>query len=134
MPGCVLRVAGSTRKVKQFLASSSLKPAKVYYKGDLGFIKSRGPTRISGFNVTLSCSDGSSISKQAKEAARFINAYRKEFDMIKALKFKEATLDFGLWDLATEDRPWPIYRLPRSIIDLASEYGFDIELSFYGKS
>ena len=134
MPGCVLRVVGSTRKVRQFLASSSFKPTKVYYKGEPGFIKSRGPTRISGFNLTLSGSDGSSISKQAKEAVRFIKRHQEEFNLLKALKFKEATLDFGLWDLATEDRPWPIYRLPRSIIDLASKYGFDIELSFYGKS
>ncbi len=42
------------------------------------------------------------------------------------------TLDFGLYDLATENRPWPSYRLPVPLIELAGKYGIQVELSFYG--
>jgi hypothetical protein len=42
------------------------------------------------------------------------------------------TLDFGLYDRATEERPWPSYHLPASLIELAGKYHIEIELSFYG--
>jgi hypothetical protein len=42
------------------------------------------------------------------------------------------TLDFGLYCTATEDRPWPSYRLPAALIALAGKQGIEIELSFYG--
>jgi len=42
------------------------------------------------------------------------------------------TLYFGLYDRATAKRPWPSDRLPRSVIQLASKHGIEIELSFYG--
>jgi hypothetical protein len=41
-------------------------------------------------------------------------------------------LDFGLYDLATNDRPWPTYRLPLALVELAGKHHIEIELSFYG--
>jgi hypothetical protein len=40
-------------------------------------------------------------------------------------------LDFGLYYQATPDRPWPSYRLPAALVELAGKYGIEIELSFY---
>lgn len=42
------------------------------------------------------------------------------------------TLDFGLYDRANEDGPWPSYRLPSALIEIAGRHGLEIELSFYG--
>jgi hypothetical protein len=42
------------------------------------------------------------------------------------------TLDFGLYGHATVERPWPSYRLPVTLIQLAGKYGIGIDLSFYG--
>jgi hypothetical protein len=41
------------------------------------------------------------------------------------------TLDFGLHDGATANRPWPSYRLPVTLIELAGKYGIEVEMSFY---
>jgi hypothetical protein len=122
MPDCVLRVAGSTRKVKKFLAESSLEPADVYFRGEPGIVKSRGPIKISGFNVSLSGFHGTSIAKQARQAIKFIEAHRDDFTALASYKFRHATLDFGLYDLTTEKRPWPCYRLPKRLVELAGAY------------
>ena len=42
------------------------------------------------------------------------------------------TLDFGVYDRKSADKPWPTYRLPVPLIELAGNHGIEIELSFYG--
>ena len=132
MPDCMLRVAGSTKKVKQFLDSSPLEPHKVYYRGDPGFLKSRGPMKISGFNFSLSGFYGTSIQKQARDVIRNLERLKPEFERMASFKFKYMTLDFGLNDMASEEYPWPTYRLPKKLISLAGHLGFDIVLSSDG--
>ena len=130
MPSCMLRVSGSTAKVRKFLAASSIQPVRVFWKGEPSILKSRGPIKTSGFNIALSGADG--LPAQATQAAKFIRKHKDDILLIKSLGFSSATIDFGLYDLATEDRPWPSYRLPTAIIQLAGELGCNIELSFYG--
>jgi hypothetical protein len=133
MPGCILRVQGSTAKVRQFLAGSRLRPARIYFKGDPGFPKSRGPSKSSGFNLALSRTNlGSSSLKQCMTAVAFIRRHRKEFQRLRKAQFKHAVLDFGLYDRASKKYPWPSYTLSRQLVALAGEFGFDIVLSFYG--
>lgn len=126
----MLRVSGSTAKVRKFLAASSLQPVHVFWKGEPGVIKSRGPIKTSGFNIALSRAED--LPAQATQAARFIRRHKDDLLLIKSLGFSLVTIDFGLYDLATEDRPWPSYRLPVTFIQLAGELGCTIELSFYG--
>jgi hypothetical protein len=130
MPSCMLRVSGSTAKVRKFLATSSIQPARVFWKGDLSVLKSRGPIKISGFNIELSGADG--IAAQAAQAAKFIRKHKQDLLLIRSLGFSAATIDFGLYDLATEDHPWPTYQIPPPLVLLAGELGCGIELSFYG--
>jgi hypothetical protein len=130
MPSCVLRVSGSTAKVRKYLATSDVQPIRVFWKGDTGVLKSRGPITTSGFNVELSRAEG--IAAQAAQAVKFIRKHKDSLLLIKDIGFSSASIDFGLYDLATEDRPWPSYRLPPSFVELASELGCHIELSFYG--
>ena len=132
MPGCILRVAGSTEKVKRFLRQSHIEPCKVYWRGEPGFPKSRGPNKVSGFNISLSGSNGESIEKHAQQAIAYLRKHHEEMALIKSLGFKRTSIDFGLYDLSTEERPWPSYRLPSSLVQLAGELGFEIVLSFYG--
>jgi hypothetical protein len=42
------------------------------------------------------------------------------------------TLDFGLYDDSTENRPWASYRLPAALIEIAGKHRIEIILSFYG--
>ena len=130
MPSCMLRVSGSTAKVRRFLATSSIQPDRVFWKGDAGVLKSRSPIKTSGFNIELSGADG--IAAQTAQAAKFIRKHKQDLLLIRGLGFSAATIDFGLYDLATEDRPWPCYQVPRPMVLLASELGCSIELSFYG--
>lgn len=130
MPSCMLRVSGSTAKVRKFLATSSVQPARVFWKGAPGLPKDRGHIKTSGFNIELSCAEG--LPSQARQVAKFIRKHKDDFLLIRSLGFSSATIDFGLYDLATEDRPWPSYRLPVTIIQLAGEFGCNIDLSFYG--
>jgi len=126
----MLRVSGSTAKVRKFLATSSIQPGRVFWKGEPSILKSRGAIKTSGFNIELSGAEG--LPAQATQAAKFIRKHKNDMLLIKSLGFSPATIDFGLYDLATEDRPWPSYRLPTAIIQLADELGCNIELSFYG--
>jgi len=80
----------------------------------------------------MSGSHGRSIEKLARQASSFMLEHRADMTLLKSMKFKRSTIDFGLYDLATEEHPWPSYRLPTSIIEMAGEFGFEIELSFYG--
>lgn len=130
MPSCMLRVSGSTAKVRKFLAESSLQPVRVFWKGQPGVIQSRGPIQTSGFNITLSRAEG--LPVQARQAVRFMRKHRDDMLLIRSLGFSSVTLDFGLYDLATEDRPWPSYRRPTTLVQLAAELGCNIDLSFYG--
>lgn len=132
MPGCVLRVAGASAKVKKFLHCGTLEPSRVYWRGDPGFPASRGPVRVSGFNVPMSGSHGGSIARQAQQVQAFLRQHRGDMLLIRDLRFKYVTADFGLNDLATEERPWPTYRVPASLIQLLGEFRFEVELSFYG--
>lgn len=133
MPSCVLRVAGSSAKVKRFLKESSLAPSKVFLRGELGFPESRGLLRTSGFNIPISRSNSETIEAQARDALAFFRKHRAELLRMKSMKFKSAMVDFGLHDLATEERPWPSYRLPAAFIEAAGELGLEVVLSFYGK-
>jgi hypothetical protein len=68
----------------------------------------------------------------ASEALAFMRQHREDFVLLKAMRFRSATLDFGLYDLSSEDRPWPSYRLPAKLVEAAGEFGLGVVLSFYG--
>lgn len=130
MPSCILRVSGSAVKVRKFLSASSIQPARIFWRGEPHALKGRGLMNTSGFNIQLSSAEG--LPAQAAQAARFIRRHKSDLLLIRSIGFSSGTIDFGLYDLATEDRPWPSYRLPPAIIQLAGELGCSIDLSFYG--
>ena len=130
MPSCVLRVSGSTAKVRRFLASSALEPDRVFWKGEPVNRASKRLVQHSGFNIELSAAEG--LPSQAAQAVRFARRHQAALSLIPQLGFRAVSIDFGLYDLATEDRPWPSYSIPVAVARLAAELGAKIELSFYG--
>ena len=130
MPSCVLRVSGATSKVREFLRESRLEPDRVFWKGEPINAANTRIATASGFNIQLSSAEG--LAAQSSQAARFIRKHRSDLLLIKSLRFLAVSIDFGLYDLATEERPWPSYSVPAPIVELASQLGASIELSFYG--
>ena len=130
MPSCVLRVSGATAKVRGFIAQSHLQPSRIFWKGEPVNAASKRIVAASGFNIELSAAD--SLALQASQAVKFIRRHKSDLLLIKGLGFRAVSIDFGLYDLATEDRPWPSYFVPASLVSQAAELGATIELSFYG--
>lgn len=129
MTGCVLRVSGANTQIDEFLRRSGLVPTIVFREGEASY---RGTRRTSGFNLILSGADGESLAVQVRESADFLRANRDALDLLNQLEFDAPIVDFGIYDLANYDCPWPSYRLPADFVRLAGELGFAIEISFYG--
>jgi hypothetical protein len=131
MAGCVLRIGSKTPKIEVLIKASGLRPIAIHRKG---YPRIPGGTSLShgsGFNVEVSNADGT-IEKQARDAIRFLKRHAGRLGRLQRCKdFNGMTLDFGLWNRATEDKPWPSYRLPATLIELAGKHGIEIELSFY---
>src|SRR5439155_6155164 len=86
----------------------------------------------SGFNVDVSDADGV-LEKQARDAVRFLKSHAMGLARLRRCKtFGGMTLDFGVYDRTTAERPWPTYRFPAPLIELAGKLGVELELSFYG--
>jgi hypothetical protein len=130
MPSCILRVSGSTAKVRRFLSSTALVPDPVFWKGKPANHVSKRIVQHSGFNIELSAAEG--LPRQAAQAVRFARRHQASLSLIPQLGFRTVSIDFGLFDLATEDRPWPSYSIPVAVARLAAELGATIDLSFYG--
>ena len=133
MPECILRIAASKQKIKAFLPrSKSIKPYSVLFKGTPVNSQSFRIARETGIKVLVSMADGD-LKAQASDAVRFLRRHAADLKVLMELLGPgHMRLDFGLWDKATEERPWPTYQLPHRLITEAGRYGCEIELSFYG--
>ena len=133
MPGCVLRVESATTDVEPLITASGLHPIVIHRRGQPKVPGTKILSRTPGFNIEVSSSAGG-IENQARDAVRFLKRHESALRQLRHCRsFKAMTLDFGLYDRATAKWPWPSYRLPRSLIQLASKHGIEIELSFYGR-
>jgi hypothetical protein len=82
--------------------------------------------------VDVSDADGV-LEQQARDAIRFLKNHARGLARLRRCRaFGGMTLDFGLYDRASADKPWPSYRLPVPLVELAAKHGVEIELSFYG--
>ena len=132
MPGCILRVGSKTSNVEPLLKSSGLQPIVVFRKGHPRAPGSTHLSRRSGFNVDVSRADGD-LEHQVRDAIRFLKRHAAGVSRLRRHeRFGGMTLDFGVYDRTTDQRPWPSYRIPASLIELAGKHGIEIELSFYG--
>ena len=132
MPGCVLRVVSKTRNVELLAERGRFPPLVIHTKGMPRVPGGKALSRSSGFNVRVSDADGD-LQRQARDAVRFIRRHGPDIArMRRSTSFGGLLLDFGLHYRSTRERPWPTYRLPSDLLELAARYKIDIELSFYG--
>jgi hypothetical protein len=133
MPGCVLRIRSKTSRVEDLVQASGLKPIVIHKKGYPRVTGAAAAlSRSSGFNVNVSNADGV-LEQQARDAVRFLKNHARGLARLRRCRaFGGMTLDFGIYDLATMNQPWPSYRLPVPLVELAGKHGVEIELSFYG--
>jgi hypothetical protein len=118
--------------VERLVKASGLKPIVVFRKGEARVPGSPKVNRESGFNVDVSRADGA-LEKQARDAVRFFRRHAAGISRLRRHpQFGGMTLDFAVYDRATDERPWPSYRLPASLIEVAGKHRLEIELSFYG--
>jgi hypothetical protein len=132
MSGCVLRIQSKTRNVEVLVQAFGLEPIVIHRKGQPRVPGGTHLSTKSGFNVDVSKANGT-IEKQALDAIRFLKRHVTGLGRLRRCRgFCGMTLDFGLYDRATENKPWPSYRIPAALIELAGKHGIEIELSFYG--
>jgi hypothetical protein len=132
MPGCVLRVRSKTSKVEDLVRASALQPIVIHKKGHPRVPGGTSLSPSSGFNVDVSHADGV-LEKQTRDAVRFLRRHARGLArLLRCKAFGGMTLDFAVYDRTTADRPWPSYRFPAHLIELAGKHGIELELSFYG--
>ena len=131
MPGCVLRVTTKTEQVDAAVNASGLRPIAVFNRGAP---KVPGGARVaasSGFNVEVSESED--LDEQVRDAVRFLKRHAVGLRRLHRLRiFGGMTLDFASGDRGTENVPWPSYRFPFALVELAGKHRIEIELSIYG--
>ena len=128
----VLRIRSKTARVGDLVKASGLHPIVIYKKGHPRVPGHTALSPSSGFNVDVSDADGV-LEKQARDAVRFLKSHAMGLARLRRCKtFGGMTLDFGVYDRTTAERPWPTYRFPAPLIELAGKLGVELELSFYG--
>jgi hypothetical protein len=132
MPGCVLRVRSKTSKVEDLVQASGLTPIVIHRKGHPRVPGGTALSPSSGFNVDVSDADGV-LEEQTRDAVRFLQSHARGLARLRRCKaFGGMTLDFGVYERSSSDRPWPSYRLPAPLVELAGKHAVELELSFYG--
>jgi hypothetical protein len=112
--------------------ASGLKPIAIHRKGHPRVPGGTALSPSSGFSVDVSDADGA-LEKQTRDAVWFLKSHARGLARLRRCKaFAGMTLDFGVYDRSSNDRPWPSYRLPVSLLGLAGKHGVELELSLYG--
>jgi hypothetical protein len=132
MPGAVLRVGGSKAAIRRVLASSSLKPHRVYIKGEPTSQGSPILAKSSYFLVMASNAEGDKFPRQVSEVRRFLVRYAKDLRALRRAKL-HAVIDFGVYDLRTSDRPLQSWRVDTETSKLLGTLGVDLEISIYAR-
>jgi hypothetical protein len=133
MPDCILRVSTPRAKLKACLSGlATMKPCSIFVKGQPVTPASSRLARHSGFNALVSRADGD-LPAQCLDATRFLRVHAEDLTLLhRSLGAGHMRLDFGLWDTSSEDRPWPTFFLPHTLVSAAGTFGITLELSFYG--
>ena len=124
----VLRAAGRDFDVDAFLATSTLKPCRVYRCGERR-LASMPPSEESGLNIPISDAGFAEFPKQVAEATEFLQTQAEEIRCLATFPGVEGvTLDFGI---ERRDVVVQCDLLPADLIRIAGSLGLNIELSQY---
>ena len=130
MPGAILRVGGSKASLRRFLAQTSLKPHRVYLRGEPTSHGARHVSKNSYFLVVASKAGGDDFPKQVRDVARFVKVNLKDLQAMPSHRL-HAVVDFGVYDTRTRKHPLLSWRLPVPLHSLLSKAGLEAEISIY---
>jgi hypothetical protein len=127
----MIRAEGVEFDVDAFLATSSLKPTRVFRKDEpVSARRPDGPRNASTrFNVSASDAGFDEFPRQIDEATVFLRDYGSEIERLVSYPgVASVGLDFGVF---WRDVPIHCDYLPVELLRLAGELGLDIEISHY---
>ena len=126
--GAILRVGGSRKGLRSYLAGSNLKPHRVYLRGDPISVGSNILARSNYFLVRASNAPESDFPLQVREASRFLKCHMCELKALSRHKL-HAVIDFSVFDIRSKDSPMLSWRFPSAFIRLLDEAAIDAEIS-----
>lgn len=129
----VLRASGRDFDVDAFLSESTLKPCRVYHRGEPRFPGSTHPgskrNDKSGMHLPVSITEFIEFPKQVAEATAFLEAETEEIQRLAMFPGVEGvTLDFGI---ECRDVAVQCDLLPADLIRVAGSLGLSIMVSRY---
>jgi len=130
---CVLRVSGERFDPETFLSSSALVPTKVFHRGEPSVLRSRGPSKSSGFVVAVSDRPWSDLPGQIDDGVAFLRRNRAELLRLTIdLTVDDVRLDFPTSLRLDGDKVMAQFDfLPPALITEAGSLKIGIELSLY---
>jgi len=130
---CVLRVSGERFDPETFLASSALVATKVFHRGDRSVLRSRSPSKSSGFVVSVSERSWSGLQGQIADGVAFLRQHKAELLRLAGdTTVDDARLDFPTsLRLDGENVMAQFEYLPPVLITEAGLLKIGIELSLY---
>ena len=133
---CILRASFKSQKAMEaFLLTSCLTPVKVHRKGERRFPNLKRNLKVNksnSANFDVSRAKFSDLSKQIRDAIRFIKKHELELQRLASLSTKQPPcLDFGL---IRRDVPVQCDQLPTELLREMSKVGLALEMSYYDMS
>ena len=129
MTRTVLRVSGSTKSVRAFLASTHWQPCSTYFRGELRAATSARKNLVSGFNLSVSNASGLRLAAQVRAAIKFLGTERNELKRLRALGLS-GVLDFGV--ASKPEAMASFYKFPVQLLTGLASASLDLEVSYYG--
>jgi hypothetical protein len=126
---CILRVSGGDLSADELARSTSLKPYRIFRKGELGTIKSKGPLTESAAYYLVSDQDFNRLEGQIAEAIAFLEAEGAAVrNLVRFAGVERACLDFGAeWrDVVVQCDVFP-----SALLRLAGDLGLDLHVTHY---
>jgi hypothetical protein len=130
---CVLRVSGERFDPDAFLALSTFVPTKVFHRGDSSALRSRGPSKASGFVVPVSDRSWADLQGQIDDGVAFLRTNKAELLRLASdTTVEDVRLDFPMsLRLDGENVMAQFDYLPPALIAEAGPLKIGIELSLY---
>lgn len=134
MPGCILEVTGVEFNPDKFLVNSTLRPYKVWHRGEALAVKGPRAERAhewSGFRCDVSEVDGE-LSGQIADAIQFLIAHRADLErLVNLVEVEDCRLDFGYICRLNDDIVIQAENLPVEFLELVGQLQIAVALSLY---
>lgn len=129
MTGTILRVSGSTKSARSFLASTHWQPCATFVRGEPRGFGSVRKHLVSGFNLTVSNASSLQVPAQVRAATKFLRKEQAELARLRSLGLS-AVLDFGV--ASNPEAMVACFRFPVELLASMADAAIGLEVSHYG--